>query len=109
MGSKVDDRGEPYHPEGSVIGLIITIGETTFYYPSDTDALPQHESVIADVVLPPIGGQYTMGPAEAAELMLEIDPDLVLPVHYNTFDDSPIDVEEFIEELETNGIWVELF
>lgn len=108
-GEHVDDEGEPFHQEGEVIGLVLTIAGTTIYFASDTDFLDEHADITADVFLPPIGGHYTMGRREAAEFARSVDPDLVLPVHYDTFDAIQTDASAFTEELEEDGIAVKLF
>jgi L-ascorbate metabolism protein UlaG (beta-lactamase superfamily) len=108
-GDHVDDAGEPFHADGEVIGLLLDVGGTAVYFPSDTDFLPHHESITADVFLPPIGGHYTMDRAEAAAFARSVDPGLVLPVHYDTFEAIETDVTAFVEELEADGIHVELF
>jgi len=46
---------------------------------------------------------------EAAEFARSLDPDLVLPVHYGTFEAIETDAEAFAEELEDDGIRVETF
>lgn len=108
-GAHVDDAGDPFHAEGEVIGLRLTISETSIYFPSDTDFLPRHESVTADVFIPPIGGHYTMDRHEAAAFARSVDPALVLPVHYDTFEAIQTDVDRFVEDLEKDGITVEIF
>ena len=108
-GEHVDDDGNPFHARGEVIGLHLTFDGTTVFYPSDTDFLPHHESVRAEVVLPPIGGHYTMDRHEAAEFAGSVGPELVLPIHYDTFEPIETDAEAFAEELEAEGIRVELF
>jgi len=105
----VDEDGEPYHAEGEVVGLIINIAGETVYFPSDTDFLSEHRDIRADVFLPPIGGTYTIDRHQAAEFARNVDPDLVLPVHYDTFDPIETDAEAFAAELETDGYRVELF
>lgn len=37
-----------------------------------------------DVLLVPVGGFYTITPAEAAKLVQKIDPSIVIPMHFNT-------------------------
>ena len=108
-GDHVDDEGAPFHAEGEVIGLLLELSGTTVYFPSDTDFLPHHESITADVFLPPIGGHYTMDRHEAADFARSVAPELVLPVHYDTFEAIETDVTAFVEELEADGIRVELF
>ena len=108
-GEHVDDDGEPFHAEGEVIGLLLTIEGTTVFFPSDTDFLSHHESITAEVFVPPIGGHFTMDRHEAAEFARSVDPELVLPVHYDTFDPIETDAAAFADELEDEGIRVELF
>lgn len=108
-GEHVDDDGNPYHAEREVIGLILTIDGTTVYFASDTDFLDEHADVRADVFVPPIGGFYTMDRHEAAEFAESVDPDLVLPVHYDTFEAIETDAEAFVEDVESKGMRVELF
>ena len=102
-GEHVRESGEPFHDEGEVNGLHLTIDGVTIYYPSDTDFLDAHRDIEADVVLPPIGGSYTMDRHEAAEMIEEIGPELVLPVHYNTeaVPGLDSDAEAFKNEVET--------
>lgn len=108
-GPHVDDDGNPWHAEGEVVGLLLTLDGVTVYVPSDTDFLPHHESVRADVFLPPIGGHYTMDRHEAADFARSVDPELTLPVHYDTFEAVETDAAAFAEELEADGLGVELF
>ena len=107
-GDHVDEDGEPFHAEREVVGLLLTFDETTVYFPSDTDFLPAHNHVQADVFVPPIGGHYTMDRHEAAEFAESVDPDLVLPVHYDTFEAIETDAEAFAEDVESRGLNVEL-
>jgi L-ascorbate metabolism protein UlaG (beta-lactamase superfamily) len=108
-GPHVDDDGAPFHAEGEVIGLLLTVDGTTVYVPSDTDFLPAHESIRADVFVPPIGGHYTMDRHEAAAFARSVAPDLVFPVHYDTFEAIETDADAFAADLAADGIRVELF
>ena len=108
-GEHLDDEGEPFHDEKEVIGILLDIKGTSVYFPSDTDFLSHQGSVTADVFVPPIGGHYTMDREEAAEFARSVDPDLVLPVHYDTFEAIETDASAFEEDLEADGIQVELF
>jgi len=108
-GAHVDEDGEPYHADGEVIGLVLTLEGTTVCFPSDTDFLPHHESLTADVFVPPIGGHFTMNRAAAADFARRVEADLVLPEHYDTFEPIETDAEAFAADLEADGIRVELF
>ncbi|WP_255197454.1 MBL fold metallo-hydrolase [Halorarius litoreus] len=107
-GEHVGDDGTPFHQQGEVMGVVLTIGETTVYYPSDTDFLDELADVRADVFIPPIGGHYTMGRREAARFTESVDPDLVLPVHYDTFEAIETDVEAFVADVEERGYRAEI-
>lgn len=98
-GPHVREDGSPFHAEGEVVGLLLTMDGTTVYFPSDTDFLPAHESIDADVLIPPIGGTYTMDRTEAAAMARAIRPSLVIPVHYDTFEAIETDETAFADEL----------
>lgn len=101
-GKHVRPNGEPYHPEGEGIGLVSTIDGVTVFFAGDTDVLDEHAAIEADVIIPPIGGVFTMNRHEAVELTKEITPDLVLPVHCNTLTDFP-HVSDNFERIETDA------
>lgn len=108
-GDHVDENGNPFHAKREVIGLILEINSTSIYFPSDTDFLDEHREISVDVFIPPIGGHYTMDRHEAAEFAQAVDPELVLPVHYDTFPPIETDANAYKFELESDGITVELF
>jgi len=107
-GDHVDDDGEPFHAEGDGIGLHLTVAGTTVLMPGDTDVLPHHGGLDADVLVVPIGGHYTMDRHEAADLARDVDPGVVVPVHYDTFAAIETDAAAFADELAADGIDVEL-
>ncbi len=37
-----------------------------------------------DILLVPVGGTYTMGPEEAGSLVSQIEPKIIIPMHYKT-------------------------
>lgn len=108
-GEHVDDEGEPFHAEGEVIGLVLDFDGTSVYFTSDTDFLDEHEGIRADVFIPPIGGHYTMDREEAGAFAASVDPGLVLPVHYDTFEPIETDAEAFKRDVEAKGYEVVLF
>jgi L-ascorbate metabolism protein UlaG (beta-lactamase superfamily) len=48
-----------------------------------------------DVAILPIGDNYTMGPDDALKAVQLIQPKVVIPIHYNTFDVIKQDPEKF--------------
>jgi L-ascorbate metabolism protein UlaG (beta-lactamase superfamily) len=103
-GPHTDEDGDPFHAEGEVVGLLLTFDDTVVYVTSDTDFLPAHDRVRADVFVPPIGGHYTMDRHEAADFAVSVGPDLVLPVHYDTFEAIETDVDAFEADVEGRNV-----
>lgn len=106
-GPNVDATGEPIHPEGSGCGYLLTLGDTTVFWPGDTDVLEGHEALDVDVFCPPIGN-FTMDRHDAAALAEEMVPELVVPIHYNTFAALEADSGAFAADVAKRGIPVAL-
>ena len=72
-----------FHPkDNNWVGYIIKKDNTTYYIAGDTDKTPENKQVKCDIAFVPIGGTYTMNSFEAAELVNEIKPKIVVPIHY---------------------------
>jgi L-ascorbate metabolism protein UlaG (beta-lactamase superfamily) len=78
------------HPAGEAVGYIIEM-ENGFriWHMGDTGLFPDMEFIgqyyKPDVVLAPIGGNFTMDPVDAAFAMKQwIKPPMVIPIHYNS-------------------------
>lgn len=107
-GPRTRADGTPFHQKGLGCGFLLTLDETTVFWPGDTDVLPGHEELEVDVFCPPIGGSFTMNRHEAAALAIDLDPGLVVPVHYNTFDALETDSRAFAADVAGAGIPVAL-
>ncbi|THE63695.1 MBL fold metallo-hydrolase [Salinadaptatus halalkaliphilus] len=107
-GPHVDEDGQPHHPEGEGCGFGVTIDGVSAFWPGDTDAFAFHEALGVDAFFPPIGGTFTMDRHEAAELAERLAPDLVLPVHYGTFDAIAADADAFVVDIANRGVPVVL-
>ena len=107
-GSHARENGEPVHPKGLGCGFHITLAGTSVYWPGDTDVLSGHEMLDVDVFCPPIGGSFTMDRHEAAALAEKLDPSLVVPIHYDTFEALETDAEAFAEDCTKRGLDVRL-
>lgn len=76
---------------GSAAGYIIELENgRKIYHAGDTGIFSDMRNVInhiynPDIALLPIGDRYTMGPFEAAIAAEWIDPEIIIPIHYNTF------------------------
>jgi L-ascorbate metabolism protein UlaG (beta-lactamase superfamily) len=75
---------------GNPAGFLIRMGDRTIYHSGDTalfsdmKLLTQRGKI--DLALLPIGDNFTMGIEDAVEAVKLIEPDYVVPMHYNTFD-----------------------
>jgi L-ascorbate metabolism protein UlaG (beta-lactamase superfamily) len=64
---------------------------------------------VIDVLLVPVGGEYTIGPKEAVEVIKSITPRIVIPMHYKTDEhkkdtfEKVLPLESFIEESGMSG------
>ena len=92
---------------GSACGFIIQLESgTKIYHSGDTGVFGDMKDVIRDIYKPqialiPIGDRYTMGPREASIAAQWLDPDIVIPMHYNTFPVIEQDPEEFADRVES--------
>ena len=107
-GPHTDSSGEPFHPEGFGAGFHVTLADTTVFWPGDSDALDGHAELDVSLFCPPIGGSFTMDRTEAADLAEAMDPDLVLPIHYNTFEALETDSGAFAADVAARGVPVVL-
>ena len=64
------------------VGYIFNIDGERIVVTGDTDVTNELKNIKADIILLPIGGYYTETLEEAAKLINEIKPKLVIPTHY---------------------------
>ena len=63
-----------------------------------------------DVLLVPVGGVYTIDPAGAAKVVADLEPAMVVPMHYKTDKHNPeafgglAGVEEFLKEMGVGNV-----
>lgn len=107
-GPRTRASGEPYHPPGLGCGFHVTLSGTSLYWPGDADVLDGHARLDVDVFCPPIGGAFTMDRREAAELAEALDPALVVPVHFGTFEAIETDSAAFVDDLRARAVPVAL-
>ncbi|MUV88762.1 MBL fold metallo-hydrolase [Halapricum sp. CBA1109] len=107
-GDHVRPSGDPYHPEGFGCGFLLALGDLTVFWPGDTDVLEGHAELDVDVLLPPIGGSFTMDREQAAGLAADLRPELVVPIHYNTFEALETDSGAFATDVARAGVPVAL-
>ncbi|MEZ3142690.1 MBL fold metallo-hydrolase [Halobaculum sp. MBLA0143] len=107
-GPHVDGDGEPYHPEGFGVGYRLSVGDVSVFWPGDGDALDGFAELDVSLFLANIGGNVVSDRHEAAALAEAMDPDLVLPVHYDTFDLLAADGTAFAADVAARGVPVVL-
>lgn len=95
---------------GSSCGYILKLENgRKVYHSGDTGIFGDMKTVIRDIYQPdiallPIGDRYTMGPKEAAIAADWIGPEILIPMHYNTFpviQQNPMEFAEIVESLNT--------
>ena len=90
------NRLKPFHPKrNGWCGYVLEMDGIHYYVAGDTDAVNELSSVKCDVALVPIGGTYTMNAKDAAKLVNEIRPAVVIPTHYGSIVGKPEDALAF--------------
>lgn len=92
---------------GEPAGVILTIDGKNIYHTGDTglfyDMKLIGEMTDLDYMLLPIGDNFTMGIDDAVKAVELADPDVAIPMHYNTFPVIEADPEEFRRKVEASG------
>jgi L-ascorbate metabolism protein UlaG (beta-lactamase superfamily) len=78
-------------------GFLVDMAGKRLYHSGDTALIMEMQLLKGrvDVALLPIGDNFTMGPSDAAQAVGFIEPRVVIPMHYNTWDLIAQDPEEF--------------
>lgn len=71
------------HPKGRGNGYILTLGGRNVYLSGDTEGIPEMRSLEnIDVAFVCMNLPYTMDVTQAADAVLDFEPELVYPYHY---------------------------
>ena len=93
-------------PGGSSCGYILELeNERKIYHSGDTSIFGDMKTVIKTIYRPqialiPIGDRYTMGIREASIAAQWLEPEVIIPMHYNTFpviEQNPYRFKELVE------------
>ena len=89
-------------------GLLIHIGDRLVYHLGDTCLFSDMQLIArrgdkVDLALVPIGGHYTMDRYDAVTAVGFIEPQQVIPCHYNTFPPIETDAEAFKSDVQNAG------
>jgi L-ascorbate metabolism protein UlaG (beta-lactamase superfamily) len=98
-------------PDGTPLGLpsgvLVTMGGKTVYHAGDTglfyDMKLIGEMNPVDIMLLPIGDNFTMGIDDAVKAVEFVNPKYVVPMHYNTFPVITVDAQDFIAKISAKG------
>ncbi len=92
---------------GDPAGVIVTIEGKNIYHAGDTSVFLDMKLIgemhPIDIAILPIGDNFTMGIDDAVKAAEFLNPKLVIPMHYNTFDVIKADPEEFKRKIESIG------
>lgn len=92
---------------GEPAGVIINIGGKTIYHTGDTGLFLDMKLIgeldKIDIMMAPIGDNFTMGIDDAVKAVKFVDPTLAIPMHYNTFPVIQANPEEFKLKVENIG------
>ncbi|HII92285.1 MAG TPA: metal-dependent hydrolase [Methanosarcina sp.] len=104
--SSIDASGFSFDG-GSPAGFILRINGHSIYHAGDTGVFGDMQLISElyepELALLPIGDKFTMGIKEATKAVELIQPKIVIPMHYNTFDVIKQDPEEFKRAVEAKG------
>ncbi len=102
-GSMLPDRSYG----GVATGFIVDAGGKRVYFTGDTalflDMQLYGEEGI-DVLILPIGDNYTMGPEDALRCVKFVKPQVVIPLHYDTWPPIAQDAAAFAAAVEATGV-----
>jgi L-ascorbate metabolism protein UlaG (beta-lactamase superfamily) len=97
---------------GNPCGFLVTMDGRTLYHPGDTglflDMKLIGEMNAIDVALLPIGDNFTMGIEDAVKATEFLQPGVVIPMHYKTFDVIDVEPQEFVERVTAAGFTARL-
>ncbi|MFI5252688.1 MAG: metal-dependent hydrolase [Bacteroidota bacterium] len=102
-GSMTDDGAAL----GAASGVLVTMDGKTIYHTGDTglfyDMKLIGEMNPIDIMLLPIGDNYTMGIDDAVKAVEFVKPKHVIPMHYNTFPVIMAEPKDFIAKITAKG------
>ncbi len=98
-------------PDGSYggvpVGFVLELEDNVVYNTGDTAPFAEMQWVgdlwDVDVMLAPIGDVFTMGIYGALHATQMVDPDLLVPLHYDTFPPLETDLDTFEEAFDEAG------
>ncbi len=78
----------------------ITYKNKSIYFAGDTFLTRDHDNLFSDVMLLPIGGNKTLDLVSSLKIVKKSKPKVVIPMHYNTFEDIKENPEKLKHRLD---------
>ena len=98
---------------GSPSGVVIKMGGKTIYHTGDTGLFLDMKLIgeldKIDILLCPIGDNFTMGIDDAVKAVEFVNPELAIPMHYNTYPIISVDPNHFKSKVESIGKHCRIF
>ena len=88
---------------GNPAGFLLTLEVKRIYHACDTGLFYDMKLIGEDgldVAIVPIGDNFTMGPDDALRAVKLLEPKVVIPIHYDTFDVIEQDPQSFAARVE---------
>ncbi len=88
---------------GNPAGFLLTLDGKKIYHACDTGLFYDMKLIGEeglDVAILPIGDNFTMGPDDALRAVKLLEPKVVIPIHYDTFDVIKQDPQAFAQRVE---------
>ena len=88
---------------GNPAGFLLTLEGKKIYHACDTGLFYDMKLIGEeglDVAILPIGDNFTMGPDDALRAVKLLEPQVVIPIHYDTFDVIAQDPQAFAARVE---------
>ncbi|MBN1447865.1 MAG: metal-dependent hydrolase [Bacteroidetes bacterium] len=93
---------------GEPAGVLISMAGRTVYHTGDTGLFLDMQLIgerdHIDCMIAPIGDNFTMGIDDAVKAVEFVEPDLAIPMHYNTFPVIQADPDLFRKKVEAMGM-----
>jgi L-ascorbate metabolism protein UlaG (beta-lactamase superfamily) len=90
---------------GNPVGFLLTTNDQEKIYMACDTGLFGDMRLISeegiDLAVLPIGDNYTMGPDDALRAVKMLEPKLIVPIHYNTFDVITQDPDSWAQRVES--------
>jgi len=76
--------------------------DQSIYFAGDTFLTRDHDSLSSDIMLLPIGGNRTLDLISAVRIIKKTKPEVVVPMHYNTFKDIKENPRKLVQKIDNS-------